>query len=297
MADDAAAISGKKVWLDMDQAALDAAYDQSVWAPNQKLIHARRDALAAEAYARLKPQRFTSGAAPIEGFDFYSCGRSGAPIVAFVHGGAWRSGIARNFAHLGESFTSAGLHCAVLDFSNIDETGGNLMTMAKQVRAAIAWIARNAGDLQADASRIYIAGHSSGAHLSGCAVIADWERDYALPGDVIKAAVLMSGMYDMTPVSLSKRSSYVNFTAETIEELSAIRHLDRVRCPLVLGIGAMESPEFQRQGRDFSAALTKAGKPHRFIVAEATNHYEMLESLHNPFGIYGRAARELFGAG
>ncbi len=133
MADDAVKTSGPK-GLDMDQAALDAAYDQAVWAPNQKCIHARRDVAATDAHARLKPSRHSYGATPIEAFDFFR-GPEGAGIAIYVHGGAWRSGTAANFSHLAETFLSFGLNAAVLDLTNIDDAGGNLLTMATQCAA------------------------------------------------------------------------------------------------------------------------------------------------------------------
>ncbi len=287
---------GPKVWLDMDQAALDAAYDQSFWAPNQKAVHARRDAASQEAYARLPHKRFAYGPSAIEGFDFYSCGQVKAPVLVFTHGGSWRNGVSRNFAHLAETFAGAGVHCAVLDFVNIDDAGGNLLTMASQVRSAVAWIAKNASQLDADPSRIFVAGHSSGGHLTGCIVVTDWEKQFGLPANTLRGGILLSGMYDLFPVSLSKRSAFVNFTPETIEQLSAIRHLDRINCPLVLGYGTQESPEFQRQTEAFANTLKTAGKPHELIVADGTNHFEMLEALHNPYGCYGRAALRMIAA-
>jgi arylformamidase len=74
-----------------------------------------------------------------------------------------------------------------------------------------------------------------------------------------------------------------------------MRHLDKVHTPLILTIGLLETPEFQRQSRDFAAALIKAGKPVQLIAAKGHNHFEMGESLSNPYGIMGRAALEMMG--
>jgi arylformamidase len=285
---DAAPAKGPLVWLDMDQAALDAAYDQTVWAPNQSLIAQRRTAAAEEAKARLKPATQSYGETPIETFDFYSCGTSAAPIVIFIHGGAWRNGTAENFAHLADTFMSAGAHVAILDFTNVDDAGGRLETMAEQVRRATAFIAKRARELGGD-GRLFVCGHSSGSHLSSCVVTTDW-ADYGLPQDVITGAILMSGMYELEPVRRSKRSAYVRFTDETVENLSAMRRIDRILCPVIVTYGTCESPEFQRQGREFAEALKKAGKDVRFFTVAGANHFEMMEQLHNPFGFIGRAA-------
>ncbi|HEY6259029.1 MAG TPA: alpha/beta hydrolase [Xanthobacteraceae bacterium] len=281
---------GPLVWLDLDQAELDAAYDQSKYAPNQAQVQERRLFASKRTRAALgEPLRFAYGASEIEGLDVYRTEQANAPVSVFIHGGAWRNGRAADFAYLAEIFVHAGAHSVILDFNSIDAAGGNLMTMARQVRSAVAWVYQNAARFGGDPNRLYVCGHSSGGHLAGTVVSADWRKDFDLPRDVVKGALLCSGMYELKPVRLSARSNYVKFTDEIEEELSALRHLDRIACPLIVGYGTCETPEFQRQARDFAAALTAAGKPHQLLVGEAYNHFEMLETLANPYGLLGRA--------
>ncbi|MDT2023631.1 alpha/beta hydrolase [Methylocella sp. CPCC 101449] len=290
MADDTVGqAKGPLVWLDMDQKALDDAYDQTVWASNMGLVQRRREAAASAAYARLSPRRMSYGQTQIEGFDFYSCGRPDAPILCFIHGGGWRSGASRDFAHLAEPYLDAGAHVAILDFISIDAVHGELPDVVDQVRRAVAHIHRHAADFGGDPAKIFIAGHSSGGHLSGCVVTTDWTR-YGLPPRILAGAVLMSGMYDLEPVRRSKRSLYVRFTDENVRALSAIHHLERLHCPLILTYGSEESPEFQRQACAFYEAVQAAGKPVELVVLDGANHFEMLESLANPYGFVGRAA-------
>jgi arylformamidase len=110
----------------------------------------------------------------------------------------------------------------------------------------------------------YLSAFSSGSHLAGVALLTDWKKDYDLPGDVIKGAVLSSGLYDLKAVRLSARSKYVNITDEIEEALSTQRHLAKIRTPLVLAHGTYETPEFQRPTRDFAAALKAVNKPEVF---------------------------------
>jgi len=293
---DAPRTKGPIVWMGMDQTELDNAYDQAVYAPNQPLVHARRDAANARAKARLgAPQRFQYGASEIEGVDVYRTRKNpdSAPINIYIHGGAWRNGRSANFAFLSEMIVDAGAHSVIADFSNIDDVGGNLMTMAKQVRAAVAWVYNNAQKFGGDKNRLYVTGHSSGGHLASTIVTCDWQKDFGLPKDIVKGAMLASGMYDLKPVRLSKRSKYVNFTDEIEEELSAMRHLDRLNCPIVVAHGTQETPEFQRQARDFTAAVKAAGKPITFIVGEGYNHFEIQETLASPYGLLGREVLKL----
>lgn len=59
---------------------------------------------------------------------------------------------------------------------------------------------------------------------------------------------------------------------------------------MIIAYGTLESPEFQRQSREFAAAVKAAGKPVELIVGEGYNHFEMQETMGNPFGLGGRAA-------
>jgi arylformamidase len=108
----------------------------------------------------------------------------------------------------------------------------------------------------------------------------------------VKGALLCSGMYDLKPVRLSARGSYVKFTDEVEHALSTQRHLDKLTAPLIVAYGTLETPEFQRQTRDFAAAAKAAGKPVALLVADGYNHFEIIETLANPLGLLGRAALE-----
>ena len=284
---------GPLVWLDMDQQELDDAYDQRVYAPNQPNITERRNWNSETVRGLLgEPVRLSYGSAEIEKIEVYKTNRPNAPVNIYIHGGAWRGGRARQNAYVAETYVKAGAHFAAVDFNNVGETEGDLFPMVDQCRRAVAWVYRNAASFGADRERIYLCGHSSGAHLGGCVLLTDWTKE-GLPQDIIKAALLGSGMYDLRAVRLSQRSSYVKFTDRMEHELSPQRHLDRIRTPLTLTYGSLETPEFQRQTREFHAALVAAGKPAQLIVGRGYNHYETQETMGNPYGFMGRAALDM----
>ncbi len=287
---------GPTIFLDYDQAALDAAYDQAVYAPNREQLIRRRASDSAAARARMgAPERVAYGTAEIEKLDIYRAARDRAPIFVFIHGGAWRGGRAEDCAAPAEMFGAAGAHYVVPDFTWVQDAGGSLMVVADQVRRAIAWVYRNAARFGGDPSRLYVCGQSSGGHLAAVALITCWQREFDVPADVIKGGMCISGMYDLAPVRLSKRSAYVAFDDATVEALSPLRYLDRLRVPVVVAYGTCETPEFQRQNRQFAAAVAAAGKPVRLLVGEHYNHFELPETLANPYGLLGRAALELVG--
>lgn len=284
-----ASAKGPVVWLGMDQRELDDAYDQEVYAPNRDRVVARRIAASERARAHLgSPQRVAYGASEYEKLDIFRAAAAHAPVNIFVHGGAWRRNKAADYALQAEPLLGAGAHCVIPDFINVEQAGGDLLPMYEQVCRAIAWTWRNAEKFGGDRDRVFISAHSSGSHLAGCALTMGW-REQDLPEDFCKGALLASGMYELTPVRLSKRSAYVKFTDAMVEKLSSIRHLDGLHTPLVVAHGTCETPEFQRQTREFAAAVKTAGKPVELIVGDAYNHFELCETLANPYGLLGRA--------
>lgn len=287
---------GRSVWLDMDQAALDNAYDQAKFAPNWDQILKRYASTSETTRQHIgAPHRLEYGATPIERIDCYATHAENAPIHVFIHGGAWILEEAKNFAFPAEMFTKAGAHFLAVDFTNVRETNGDLMPLANQVRSAIGWIYKNAASFDGNPNRIYISGHSSGAHLASVALTTNWMKDFALPADIIKGGLLVSGMYDLKPVRLSARSNYVAFTDAIEEALSPQRHLEQMASPIIVAYGTQETPEFQRQARDFTIAARGAGNDVSLLVGKELNHFEIIETLANPYGLLGRAALSQMG--
>jgi arylformamidase len=287
---------GPPVFLDYDQAALDAAYDQAAYAPNREQLIERRVSDSAIARRHIgEPERAAYGTAEIERLDIYRCARAAAPVFVFIHGGAWRSGRSKDYAAPAEMFLDAGAHYVVPDFAWVQDVGGNLMVLAGQVCRAVAWVFENIARFGGDPNRLYVGGQSSGGHLAAVALTTDWQYQFGLPAEIIKGGMCVSGMYDLTPVRLSARSRYVRFDDAAVAALSPIRHLDRLQAPVIVAYGTCETPEFQRQNREFAAAVEASGKQVRLLVGEHYNHFELPDTLGNPYGLLGRAALELMG--
>jgi len=287
-------VKGPLVYLDYDQVELDAGYDQNLYAPLRAKFDARVDAAAKAAHARLKPLRVAYGPTDIERLDIYRVSRPRAPIFVIIHGGAWLRGSAFDCAPYAESFVAHGAIMIAPDFIAVDKADGDLNVMVDQVRRAVAWIGKNAATFGGDAEHLYVGCQSSGGHLSAVVQMTDW-TPYGLPADPIKAGMCMSGTYELLPVKLSKRGKYMDLTEATLEELSPQRHVDRLHHPLVVTYGSEETPEFKRQACEFAATIKAAGKTVELIEAAGYDHFEMCESLANPYSPNGRAALAMMG--
>jgi arylformamidase len=289
----AATAKGPLVFLDYDQAGLVDAYNQAKYGPNMDAVVAGYATDSDAARTRIgEPQRLSYGPTAIEAVDIYRTRRPNAPIHIYIHGGGWRQLTSRNYAFAAETFVKAGAHFVVADFIGVEHTDGRIQTLVDQVRRAVAFVYRNAETFGGDRSRIHVTGHSSGGHLTSMVLVTDWQKEFDLPADIIKTALCCSGIYDLLPTSLVPRPYKVQFDSETIEELSAIRHLDRLTSDLLVAYGTNEPPEFPRHARDFAAAAQRLGKRARLIKVPDKNHFEILHELQRPDGILARAVLE-----
>lgn len=279
-----------KVFLHYDQAELDRQYDQRAWASNALEVIQRYGENSDKVRVRLgEPQTYAYGSTPVETLDLYRAKRAVAPLHVFIHGGAWRLLSKRESAFPAEIFVHAGAHFAALDFAQLPTV--TLTEMASQARRAIAWLYRHANAIGVDPERIYMSGHSSGAHLAALVAVTDWGQ-FGIPGGVLKGAICASGIYDLRPVRLSARNDYVRLSQEMEQALSPQRHLDQIGCNLIVAFGEFESDEFKRQARDFASA---AGRRATLIEKKGLNHFEVAESLGDFDGLLGRAALQQMG--
>ena len=279
---------GEPVFLDYDQGALDRQYNQRAWVANaDELI--RRYADASDAVrARLgEPESIPYGVAPTETLDLYRAVRAPAPLLVFLHGGAWQRLSKRESAFAAENFVRAGAHFAAVGFAAVPAAA--LADLVDQVRRAVAFLYRNAGRLDIDRERIHLAGHSSGGHLGACVMMTDWAAlGLSQP---IKGGLCVSGIYDLRPVRLSARNAYLRLDAESEHAFSPQRHLDRLGCPLVIAAAEFDTAEFRRQARDFAAAA-RAGAAVRHIEGRGYNHFDFIETLADPQGVLGKLMLE-----
>jgi arylformamidase len=232
-------------------------------------------------------ERVCYGEAKQECLHIYRADKKCAPVVIFVHGGGWRGGAANECAFPAEMLRAAGVHYVAVDFFTAAEAKGDLAILVEQIRRALAWIFENSDRFGGDPSRLYLVGHSSGAHLAAMALSTRWS-DYGLPFNLIKGGLLVSGIYDLAPLRHTSRVSYVHIDDRVERELSPVHCISNLFASILVAVGTAESPEFRRQTQNYVEAGARAGKNIQTIVGEGYNHFEILETLANPYGVLGR---------
>jgi arylformamidase len=283
------------IWNGLTRTELNEAFDQLAYAPNSGQVLSRYRSRSDDAAGRLPaPLRLPYGRSGAEFVNVYQAASPDAPVQVFIHGGAWTLTDARDYVFLAEMFVEAGVHFVVPDFASVRDLGGDLAALTRQVEDSIAWICRHAPSFGGDPARLHFCGHSSGAHMLALALTRDWQQGHGIAPSGFQSALLLSGIYDLEPVSLSDRAGYVHLEdPEVVFALSPIRHAANFACPAVIGCGSLDTPEYQRQATAFADALNGHGREAQLVRAEFYNHFEQLETLGDPYGTFGRIALNL----
>ena len=281
------------VFLDYSQEQLDKAYDQSFWAPQMAELEVHDGTTSAAVRRTMPPRTVRYGPSDVDVVDMFAPANAhGSPVLVFIHGGAWTRNTKEDASYPAPTLVGRGAAYLVPDFGSLKTM--RLPDIVENCRRALEWTVRNAASFGGDPNRVFLSGHSSGAHLAACVLITDWTKR-GLPADAIKGALLMSGMYDLYPVLLSSRSTFLHITAEEEAALSPMRHLHRIACPIAVVSADEDSPEFKRQSAVFADALQGMGRLASRTVVFDANHFQEPERLARPDSTVSQAVFSLMG--
>ena len=199
-----------------------------------------------------------------------------APLHVFIHGGYWQLLSKDESCFAAPMFQQNGSLFAALNYTLAPQQ--TLTGIVEENRRAITWLYQNADDWGFDRERIYLSGHSAGAHLAMMMLQTDWPK-FGLPQDVIKGVCAVSGVYELEPVRLSYVNDVLGMDTSEAERNSPIRHNLTNDCPVILAYGDNETGEFKRQTDAYESVLQDAGTPVTLSEIADRNHFDVILDL------------------
>ena len=220
----------------------------------------------------------------------------GAPIHAFIHGGYWYAQAKENFSFVAQGLIQEGVIVAVLDYELCPSV--DISEIVRQVRAALAWLWRNATEFGGDHQRISASGHSAGGHLTAMSLATDWPAfGNDLPGDLVKGGVTVGGVFDLEPIRLCFLNDILGLDESMVRRESPIHNLPVEQVSLVVAVGEGESSEFLRQSREFASACIDKGISTDLMVIRGHHHISIMGELGSENGTITSAILEQIATG
>jgi acetyl esterase/lipase len=274
------------LYLGMDRAQLDAAYNNTAAVPE-------RDAIVADWAARSARVRreiaghldLAYGDTPRERLDLFLASDPQAPTLVFIHGGYWQMNeiVKESFAFFAEALLPLGINLAVIEYTLAP--AARLDRIVDEVRRSVRWLAEHLAEYGADPRQLYVAGHSAGGHLTAM----------TMPLPEVRGGIAISGIYDLEPIRLNYLNEKLGLDVADAERNSPVRHLPPAAGELVVAYGSRELPELCRQSIEYARAWTERGLPGHLLPVNSADHFTILDSLARAEGALTRALLTLLG--
>jgi arylformamidase len=279
----------RRIWDGLSAADHEHQYNPQNSVPDFKLFQARREGPNAAARASLHCVA-DQGYGPhrLHKVDVYRAPQDRAPVHVFFHGGYWRAQDKQNFAFVAAPLVARGVCAVIANYALCPEV--TLDGVVDSAIGALDWTARNIAGLGGDPGRITVSGHSAGAHLGAALLATDWTAR-GLPADLVKGAVLISGIYDPAPAARTSVDAEIRLTPELIARHDYERVPPRTRCPTWIVAGGREPWHWIDQSFRYAHHLRRHGGDPGVVVSPGFHHFDIMDQYRDPDSDVTRALR------
>ncbi|MBI2253731.1 MAG: alpha/beta hydrolase [Proteobacteria bacterium] len=249
-----------------------------------------RRKLAAEGRARLDCRYGPGGRQFI---DVFPAASPAAPIVVWIHGGYWRALSKEHYTNIVPPLLAAGAAVALVGYDLCPAV--TLTELLAQTRDALHWLRAHAPEMQGNPDRIVLAGNSAGAHICAMALQHDWSGE-SFPAESIRAAALITGIYELSPVLRLPIQQEVRLTQREVTDLSPLKLPVRSKARVLVAAGADEPDLWIAQSRSYHQKLIGAGVDGALMIAPKKHHFSITRELSDPRAPLTAAVTELLHA-
>jgi arylformamidase len=271
------------IYRGMDQATLDAAYNNSLAVPDsaELMARGRERSAAVRAATPAHLLDLPYGSRPRERLDYLPSGATKPPVLVFIHGGYWQRNDKDMFAFIADGPRAHGIDVAVVGYTLAPDV--RLTDIVAEMHQAVTFLSERADDFGFDRERLFVSGWSAGGHLT--AMVSDHPA--------VRGGIPISGIFDLEPIALNYLNEKLCLDPGEVATLSPLRILPRRMPPLRVFVGGNETSELVRQSTSYADAARQRDLPVTLTVMPGHNHFTILDEVSRPGGAITRALVEL----
>ena len=202
------------------------------------------------------------------------------PVVVFLYGGRWQSGSKEEYRLVGNALTRRGIVVIVPDYRMYP--GALFPAWVEDAAQAVRWSVDNAHRFNGDTARIFVVGHSAGAHTAALLALDEkYLRSAGVAAHVLRGAVSMAGPVD------------TSWTDPDVQALMGPRegwpmtypasHIDGTEQPLLFLHGAGDETVAQINSSRLAARIRERGGCARSVSYAGVGHVEIVVALALPW--------------
>jgi acetyl esterase/lipase len=202
-----------------------------------------------------------------------------APVVVFFYGGYWRYGSKTDYRFVGQALASKGFVAVLPDYRLYPQV--KFPAFVEDGAVAVRWTRDHVREFGGDPSRIYLMGHSAGAHT--CALLAldrHYLHDAGVDRSIVRAVAGLSGPYDFVPGP--DTGPIFGMTPDDTRAdpiTQPMTFVNHVAPPFLLLHGHYDQVVRPDNSLRFAAALQQAGVDARAVIYPNLGHAGVAQAL------------------
>ncbi len=203
-----------------------------------------------------------------------------APVVIFYYGGRWSEGDPASYEFVGAALAKQGFVAVIPDYRHYPKV--KFPAFVQDAAKSVRWTHDHVNAYGGDVGRIFLMGHSSGAHLA--AMLATDESYLAEVGGSrlwLAGMIGLAGPYDFLPFTEDDIKDMFG-PPENYPNTQPINHVDGKNPPLLLLHGDNDTSVWPKNTRNFAAKVKAAGGPVEVVIYPKMTHSWIVATLSQP---------------
>lgn len=203
-----------------------------------------------------------------------------APVVIFFYGGSWRDGDRAFYRFVGEALSRNGVLVIIPDYRKAP--AAIFPAFMEDAARATAWTRDNAASLGGDPSRVYLMGHSAGAHIAALlATDAKYLERWRIKPRELAGVIGLAGPYDFLPFTDPKvREVFGN--ERNWASSQPVNFVNGDEPPFLLLHGGSDQRVWQMNSEHLAARLSAAGEPVTLRIIPDVGHLGLINGFYSP---------------
>jgi acetyl esterase/lipase len=197
------------------------------------------------------------GALPRQKLDVYRPPEPGPhPVIVFFYGGGWDSGERGPYRFVAESLTRHGYVVVIPDYRVYPQARFPLFI--EDAARAVRWARDNAAQFGGDPSRLFLMGHSAGAHIAAMVALdARYLARVGMERRTLKGFIGLAGPYDFLPLTSDKFKAIL--AAPDMRQTQPLTFADAGAPPMLLLHGLDDTTVLPRNSVNLASRLRENG--------------------------------------
>jgi acetyl esterase/lipase len=203
-----------------------------------------------------------------------------APLIVFWHGGRWSFGDKADYRFVGAALAELGYVTVVANYRHYPQV--KIPGFMDDAARAVLWACAHGGEFGADPNRLYLMGHSAGAHLA--ALVSLDPRYFAATGEPaprIAGVIGLSGPYDFLPLVEADVQDMFG-PPQNYPESQPINFVHSDAPPMLLLHGLKDDTVWPKNSRNLATALSARGVPVTLRLYPKLLHADTVAALSLP---------------